>query len=219
MRQVRCEKKELENVHVPFFELSSTWTLSNSNSNSSSNSSSSQPPSHVKSTRTKKSVEEEEEDRNRKLGELFEWVGMACLGSQRLYVNDRVDPYVCVYEPPTPSRIQNVTHLRWRGLLCPNFVQEVLDTIISSMKHTTTSTHPSFVGITCNALPISPVSYIPYTMSENGSLRVSGDVPARFPRGDSEDTWSLILESGAGEEGSIQWIMGESLGTWDARWG
>jgi hypothetical protein len=135
MRQVSCEKKELKNVHVPLFELSSTWTLS------------SQP--HVKSTRTKKKVEEEEalEDRNRKIGELFEWVGMACLGSQRfgffflfwhfindlfirLYVNDRVDPYVCVYEPPTPSRIQNVTHLRWRGLLCPNFVQEVLDTIM-----------------------------------------------------------------------------------------
>jgi hypothetical protein len=71
MRQVSCEKKELKNVHVPLFELSSTWTLS------------SQP--HVKSTRTKKTVEEEEalEDRNRKIGELFEWVGMACLGSQR----------------------------------------------------------------------------------------------------------------------------------------
>jgi len=127
-----------------------------------------------------------------------------------------VDPYVCVYEPPTPSRIENVTHLRWRGLLCPKFVQEVLDTIISSMKGTT---HPSFVGVTCHALPTSPVSYIPYTMSENGSLQISGDVPARFPRGDSEDTWSLILESGAGEECIIQWIMVESLGQWDARWG
>lgn len=44
--------------------------------------------------------------------------------------NDRVEPYVCVYEPPTPSRIQNVTHLRWKGLLCPKFVQEVSDTIM-----------------------------------------------------------------------------------------
>jgi len=81
------------------------------------------------------------------------------------------------------------------------------------MKHN----HSSFVGVTCHALPTSPVSYIPYTMSENGSLLVSGDVPARFPRGDSEDTWSLILESGA--EDDIQWIMVESLGQWDARWG
>ena len=66
MRQVRCEKTELKNVHVPLFELP---TLS-------------QP--HLKLT-TKKSVEEEEalQDRNRKIGELFEWLGMACLGSQR----------------------------------------------------------------------------------------------------------------------------------------
>jgi ribonuclease P/MRP protein subunit RPP40 len=85
------------------------------------------------------------------------------------------------------------------------------------MKHN--NTHPSFVvGVTCNAVPTSPVSYIPYTMGEDGSLRVSGDVPARFPRADSEDNWSLILESGAGEEG-IKWIMVESLGQWDARWG
>lgn len=68
MRQVRCEKKELKDVHVP--SKLPTWTLSN------------QP--HVKST-TKKSVEEEEalEDWNREIGELFEWLGMACLGSQR----------------------------------------------------------------------------------------------------------------------------------------
>ena len=82
------------------------------------------------------------------------------------------------------------------------------------MKHT----HSSLIGVTGHALPTSPVSYIPYTMKENGSLQVSGDVPARFPRADSEDTWSVILESGAGDEG-IQWIMVESLGQWDARWG
>ena len=74
MRRVRCEKKELKDVHVPLsfrVELHPT--------------SKSQP--HVKSTTTtkKKSVEEEEalEDLNRKIGELFEWIGMACLGSQR----------------------------------------------------------------------------------------------------------------------------------------
>ena len=67
MRQVRCEKIELKDVHVPLFELPT----------------SSQP--HLKLTRTKKSVEEEEalEDWNREIGELFEWLGMACLGSQR----------------------------------------------------------------------------------------------------------------------------------------
>lgn len=71
MRQVGCKKKELKDVHVPLFELSTLWTLS------------SQP--HVKSTTKRRSVEEEEalEDRNHKIGEFFEWLGMACLGSQR----------------------------------------------------------------------------------------------------------------------------------------
>jgi len=63
MRQVRCERTELKDVHVPLPILSN------------------QP--HLNSTT--KSVEEEEalEDWDRKIGELFEWVGMACLGAQR----------------------------------------------------------------------------------------------------------------------------------------
>lgn len=70
IRQVRCERSEMKDVHVPL----PTGTLS------------SQPHtshSHLKST--KKSVAEEEalEDWNRQMGELFEWVGMACLGAQR----------------------------------------------------------------------------------------------------------------------------------------
>ena len=72
MRQVRCKKTELKDVHVPEFNLKllPTWT---------------QGQLHVKLTTKKKSVEEEEvlEDRNRRIGELFEWLGMACLGSQR----------------------------------------------------------------------------------------------------------------------------------------
>ena len=45
----------------------------------------------------------------------------------RLSANDRVDPFVALYDPPSPSRIGNVTHLRWRGLLSPSFVQRVLE--------------------------------------------------------------------------------------------
>ena len=55
MHQVRCEKKELKDVHMPL---------------------PTQLPQSIKSV-------EEEEDQNRKIEELFEWVGMACLGSQR----------------------------------------------------------------------------------------------------------------------------------------
>lgn len=45
----------------------------------------------------------------------------------RLEVNDRVDPYIAVYSPPTPSRTGTITHLRWRGLLSPVFVQSIID--------------------------------------------------------------------------------------------
>ena len=48
----------------------------------------------------------------------------------RLYANDRVDTYVALYEHPTPSSVDDVTHLQWRGLLHPAFVGQVLDTLM-----------------------------------------------------------------------------------------
>ena len=47
----------------------------------------------------------------------------------RLKANDRVDPYVALYEPPEPKHMQDVTHLRWRGLLPPSFIHKVLETV------------------------------------------------------------------------------------------
>jgi ribonuclease P/MRP protein subunit RPP40 len=79
---------------------------------------------------------------------LFEWTGMACLGSQRsvhiaddsksmwlsdptrLEVNDRVDQYVSTYEPPTPSAISHGAHLMWCGFMSPSHVQHILDTLV-----------------------------------------------------------------------------------------
>ena len=51
-----------------------------------------------------------------------------CIVVGRLAANDRVDPYVAVYESPTPSKVGDVTHLRWRGLLASTFVQTIIDT-------------------------------------------------------------------------------------------
>lgn len=52
-----------------------------------------------------------------------------CTSYSRLNANDRVDPYVALYEPPAPKHMQDVTHLRWRGLLPPSFIKEALDAI------------------------------------------------------------------------------------------
>ncbi|KAJ7281382.1 ribonuclease P 40kDa subunit-domain-containing protein [Mycena rebaudengoi] len=129
---------------------------------------------------------------------LFEWVGMACLGAQRLQANDRVDAYVAVYEPPEPSMVGEITHLRWRGFLGPDFVQSVIDVACT--------TPSEFVSITSHAFPTSPVSYIP--IRDPPSL----SSPARASRIDGEDTWSLLVAS-------KRWCLAESIGPLDTRWG
>lgn len=43
-------------------------------------------------------------------------------------MNDRVDPFIAVYEPPADSRVGDITHLRWTGLLPPKFIQSMIDT-------------------------------------------------------------------------------------------
>ena len=48
----------------------------------------------------------------------------------RLQANDRVDPYVAVYEAPSPASIADVTHIRWKGLMDNSFVRSVIDTAV-----------------------------------------------------------------------------------------
>lgn len=97
--------------------------------------------------------EESTEDWDERIGELFEWVGMACLGAQRfvskrhffelvldnrlrygrLKANDRVNPYVAVYEVPAPSYIGDVTQITWATFLHQSFIKEALDTVMSDI--------------------------------------------------------------------------------------
>ncbi|KDR80766.1 hypothetical protein GALMADRAFT_264719 [Galerina marginata CBS 339.88] len=208
LHRVQCKKKELQDVHLPVPSLSSREDL----------------PSSSRSEPKGKSKDDEDllDDWNRRIGSLFEWVGMACLGAQRLHVNDRVDPFVALYEPPQPSITHNITHLQWRGLLDHNFVKQVTETAISALQPPNSAI--PFVSITCHALTSSPVSYIAYTATADGALQAPASVPARLPRPDGEDTWSLILERSSQDEGEseiepIRWCLTESLGQWDARWG
>ncbi|KAF8575200.1 hypothetical protein K439DRAFT_1665153, partial [Ramaria rubella] len=61
------------------------------------------------------------------LAGLFEWVGLACLGSLRLSPGDTVSPYAAAYEPPSGSSAGTITHLRWTGFLPLEFVKSVLE--------------------------------------------------------------------------------------------
>lgn len=83
----------------------------------------------LRNKRSKAELEEALEDWNEGVFEVLEWVGMAILGAQRLQANDQINPFVAVYEPPSFSRVGDVTHMSWRGLLAPNFVQSIVDAV------------------------------------------------------------------------------------------
>ncbi|PFH50247.1 hypothetical protein AMATHDRAFT_75723 [Amanita thiersii Skay4041] len=163
---------------------------------------------------------EREEDWKEDMHALVEWVGLACLGSQRLNFNDRVDPYVALYEQPfSSSKMGNLTHIRWCGLLSPAFVQLVIDTILTFLNPTDSSPNrsspPSFVSIISHAVTKTPVAYI--------NPRKASDAQAvRVPREDGEDTWCFLglpcVRSEKGEN-DVNWVLVESADKLDSRWG
>jgi len=151
------------------------------------------------------------------MSSLFEWIGMAGLGAQRLQANDRPDSYLSVYVPPAPSHVGSITHIRWTGLLPPAFVQSVIDAAITGDPGG--GAHASFavpfLSFVGHGVPGSPVGYIPPGDSRNA--------PLRAPRPESEDTWSLILSNNSDTSTTTspapQWALAESIGQWDTRWG
>ncbi|KAI0629344.1 ribonuclease P 40kDa subunit-domain-containing protein, partial [Trametes polyzona] len=134
---------------------------------------------------------------------LFEWVGMASLGSPRLSVNDQCDPYIAVYHPPEPSRVGDLISIRYTGFVPSIFVEQIFETLSSP-----NVVCPSFVALTGQCILSSPVTYLPTDPTKAP--------PLRAPRADSEDTWSLVYSQ---DDAGSRWIMAESTGQWDKRWG
>ncbi|KZT21602.1 hypothetical protein NEOLEDRAFT_1181608 [Neolentinus lepideus HHB14362 ss-1] len=152
------------------------------------------------------------------MSELFEWVGLACMGSQRLDVQDRVDPYVAVYSPPTQSRVGDTIHFVWMGLLSSTFVQSVINLLSEQ--------NVPFASITLHCPWNSPVSYLPPPPKTP---------PMRAIMEDAEATWSLIFVNndrreasnileGSGTKAAAgvregKWALAETVGKYDTRWG
>jgi len=155
------------------------------------------------------STEEDAEDYQERLDALFEWVGMACLGAQRLHANDRVEPYVAVYEAPSPASIDDVTHICWKGLMDSTFIRSVIDTAISivSTSQSIGDNNP-FISITLHSNLTTPVSYVPESPDK--------EAPPRVPGPEAEDTVCLVLSEGSGKS---TWAIAQSIDKWDARWG
>ncbi|KAG1734031.1 ribonuclease P 40kDa subunit-domain-containing protein [Suillus paluster] len=157
--------------------------------------------------------QESTEDWDERIGDLFEWVGMACLGAQRLKANDRVNPYVAVYETPAPSYIGDVTRMTWAGFLHPAFIKHALDTVTLHLA-SATDDH-AFVATTRHGYCTSPVGIIPLSLASDTSLDTVRDAPLRAPGPNAEDTGCFIV--GPGQNGNF--VLEESIGQWDARWG
>nr|GAT51716.1 predicted protein [Mycena chlorophos] len=144
------------------------------------------------------------EDWDDEMSDLFEWVGMAALGAQRIHANDHVDPFIAVYDPPECCRhtVGDITHLRWTGFLSPAFVQSVIDAC-------RTSRTGSFVAVTCHGFATAPTAYIP--LGKDGAP-VEKASPPRIPDEDAEDSRCLLFANG-------RWCMAESVSGIDTRWG
>ncbi|KAK7060947.1 3-hydroxy-3-methylglutaryl coenzyme A synthase [Paramarasmius palmivorus] len=115
-----------------------------------------------------------------------------------LKANDRVDPFVAVYEAPTPNVVGTITHLRWTGLLHPSFVQGVIDCLTKDIQLTKTK-EPRFASITAHSCTWSPVCYIPQSVSSSAE-----NTPVRDPTRDAEDSWCLVVVSEKDVEAGAQ---------------
>ncbi|KIJ55290.1 hypothetical protein M422DRAFT_23902 [Sphaerobolus stellatus SS14] len=118
---------------------------------------------------------------------LFEWLGLACIGSQRILVNDKINQYVANYDPPANSSSGTIHHLQWAGLISPPFIRSVLEQVLSK--------NTGLRGVSAVSFD-SPVSYIAST----GSTM------------EGENVWSLIASDAVEDSShnSIHWILVEN---------
>ena len=75
-------------------------------------------------------------------------------------------------------------------------------------------TRTAVAAVIIHGVPTAPVNYIPTSSPLSA--------PMRLPRPGSEDTWTLLASSHgkAPAAGSIcRWVLAESIGKWDSRWG
>jgi ribonuclease P/MRP protein subunit RPP40 len=72
--------------------------------------------------------------------QLLEWIGLVLIKSERIKIDDKVDPYICRYQFPeafeetADTKAENLTHLRWHGLIPPRLIRELLNVLESELK-------------------------------------------------------------------------------------
>ncbi|THV02506.1 hypothetical protein K435DRAFT_344394 [Dendrothele bispora CBS 962.96] len=190
-------KKFLADVHIPVVQLSSY-------------------PSRQSQSKNSEEYEDLLEDWEHDMEALFEWIGLAGFGSQRLKANDCTDSYVSSYEVPSRSVIGTVTHLQWTGFLESSFVQSVIDTLTRNISSSSnTSQFASITGHTCSW---SPISYIPPNLQEVPPDNMRS--PMRDPTMEVEDTWCLVMtcreQDATSNLSKCQWALARNSGRHDS---
>lgn len=108
-------------------------------------------------------------------------------------------------------------HIRWTGLLPVALVQSIIDIAMCVQIIRFCVVHDllchrtiPFACLAASSIPLSPVTVVP--------TRTTNAYAGRAPRSGSEDSWCLLITSQ--DNGEIaQYIVAESVGRWDARWG
>lgn len=121
-----------------------------------------------------------------------------------------------------------MTRVCWRGLLSSELTQGIVDALMYATPYRPWCEADSemyscrkklvgraaFAAVTIHGVPTVAVPYIPPSSPLS--------TPMRLPRPDSEDTWTLLASShgvASGSESMCRWVLAESIGKWDSRWG
>ncbi|KAL4881542.1 ribonuclease P 40kDa subunit-domain-containing protein [Aspergillus karnatakaensis] len=85
--------------------------------------------------------------------EVSEWLGLISLGSQRVFANDDVDPYLCRYDAPEigDSGVSDLISLRWHGFIPPKWILQLFITLFRKTAPRTQNT-PAWFALSASAL-------------------------------------------------------------------
>jgi ribonucleases P/MRP protein subunit RPP40 len=63
--------------------------------------------------------------------DIYEWLSLIRLGSSRVSPDDKIDPYLCRYEPPGDVNGEmSVFKVSWQGFISPDWVRKLLAAVV-----------------------------------------------------------------------------------------
>ncbi|KAF9140010.1 hypothetical protein BG015_001834 [Linnemannia schmuckeri] len=117
----------------------------------------------------------------RSVSDLYEWIGLASMQSDRIMFGDNIDPFLCVYSPPTPTTTDEQQDLKpssgclieISGLIPSQGIVRILEALRSLLdsSNLTLSSAQRWANMTVWGFQDSPISWIG---REHGHL-VSGE--------------------------------------------